>query len=374
MLLSGVPPFYGPDDKATLQSVRQGKWKFNTKLFQPVSTAAKTFITSCLDVNASMRPTAASAMKHQWFQLLRSKESPDAVSLDVVSRIRGFTRRTALSRMCMEVVAHCLATSQIANLREEFGKFDKEQTGEISYADIHQVLKRLVSGGELTADEVDNIFSGVNFDETGVIQYHEFIAATVSRNTITEENMRIAFDRISGDEDVITSTDLYDLLGYEMSNEQVSAVLREIQSLPNKTLDYNQFKRIMLGGLVSPVVQRRIAFFQREQPSRRTAHILQAREVAIREVESRTMNMITGGPILASIEDAVDVVQNTPPSGISSNIDTSVSINNGTQSTIQTQLPSLSLEKTNAAAPPKANNGPKEDSGEDSIRPAVLVL
>ena len=380
MLLSGVPPFYGPDDKATLQSVRQGKWKFNTKLFQPVSTAAKTFITSCLDINASNRPTAASAMKHQWFQLLRSKESPDAVSLDVVSRIRGFTRRTALSRMCMEVVAHCLAASQIANLREEFGKFDMEQTGEISYADMHQVLKRLVSGGELTADEVDNIFSGVNFNETGVIQYHEFIAATVSRNTITEENMRIAFDCIGGEDGVITSSDLYDLLGYEMSNEQVSAVLREIQSLPNKTLDYNQFKRIMLGGLVSPVVQRRIAFFQRERPSQRTAHILQAREVAIREIESRTMTMITSGPILASAADtdAEDEVQKTSSFGLSvvdAHSDTSAPVNNGIlPSIIQQQLSPSLLEITKAAALTKTKNDPDIDSGEDSIRPAVLVL
>ena len=383
MLLSGVPPFYGPDDKATLQSVRQGKWKFNTKLFQPVSAAAKTFITSCLDVNASMRPTAASAMKHQWFQLLRSKESPDAVSLDVVSRIRGFTRRTALSRMCMEIVAHCLGASQIANLREEFGKFDMEQTGEISYADMHQVLKRLVSGGELTADEVDNIFSGVNFNETGVIQYHEFIAATVSRNTITEENMRIAFDCIGGEDGVITGSDLYDLLGYEMSNEQVSAVLKEIQSLPNKTLDYNQFKRIMLGGLVSPVVQRRIAFFQRERPSQRTAHILQAREVAIREIESRTMTMITSGPILASAADsatdAENVVQKTSSFGLSvvdANSDTSSPVYNGTSSIIQPQLSSSSLGKSKevALAKIKSDPDPDIDPGEDSIRPAVLVL
>jgi calcium-dependent protein kinase len=264
MLLSGVPPFYGPDDKATLQSVRLGKWKFNTSLFRPVSVAAKNFITMCLDRNVSVRPSAAASMKHQWFQLLRSKATTDTVSLDIIDRIRGFTRRTPLSRLCMEVVAHCLADAQIASMREEFGKFDLDNTGEISYTDMQCVLRSLVGTGELTEQDIDRIFSGVNFDETGIIQYHEFIAATVSRRTITEENMRIAFDRISGDEDFITSSDLCDLLGHEMSNEQVGAVLKEIHALPNKQLDYKQFRRIMLGGIVSPVVQRRIAFLRRK--------------------------------------------------------------------------------------------------------------
>lgn len=264
ILLSGVPPFYGPDDKATLQSVRLGKWTFNTSLFRPVSVAAKNFITMCLDRNVSTRPSAAVSMKHQWFQLLRSKATADTVSLDIVDRIRGFTRRSPLSRLCMEVVAHCLADTQIASMREEFGKFDLDHTGEISYADMQCVLRSLVSTGELTEQDIDQIFSGVNFDETGIIQYHEFIAATVSRRTITEENMRIAFDRISRDEDFITSSDLCDLLGQEMSNDQVGAMLKEIYALPNKQLDYKHFRRIMLGGIVSPVVQRRIAFLRRK--------------------------------------------------------------------------------------------------------------
>ena len=181
-------------------------------------------------------------MKHQWFQMLRTKDAPDAVSLDVIDRIRGFTKRSALSRMCMEVVAHCLGAAQITNMREEFGKFDVDNTGEITFADMRNVLRSLVGTGDLTEAEIERIFTGIDFDETGVVQYHEFIAATVSRKVITEENMRIAFDRISGDEDFITSSDLCDLLGYEMSNEQVGAVLKEIQALPSKKLDYNQVR------------------------------------------------------------------------------------------------------------------------------------
>ena len=378
MLLSGVPPFYGPDDKATLQSVRQGKWKFNSSLFRPVSVAAKNFITACLDRNVSTRPSASSAMKHQWFQMLRTKDAPDAVSLDVIDRIRGFTKRSALSRMCMEVVAHCLGAAQITNMREEFGKFDVNNTGEITFADMRNVLRSLVGTGDLTEEEIERIFTGIDFDETGVVQYHEFIAATVSRKVITEENMRIAFDRISGDEDFITASDLCDLLGYEMSNDQVASVLKEIQALPSKKLDYNQFKRIMLGGIVNPVVQRRSAFFQRDRPSKRTASILEAREVAASRAASVVM-----GPAVDAAAAAVAIVaklSNVEAAEYSKAVAEAAAESAAAESTeaapaaaaIATATPSTQATATATPAPAPAPASAAMKDQED-IRPAAAV-
>ncbi len=56
---------------------------------------------------------------------------------------------------------------------------------------------------------------------TGKIYYHEFLASTISRKAITEENVRIAFEKISSHNDVITSSDLRNLLGIDASWKSV---------------------------------------------------------------------------------------------------------------------------------------------------------
>ena len=74
MLLSGVPPFFGPDDNGTIQAVREGKWKFPDSLFKAVSPAAKSFISMCLSRQTSLRPSAAVAIKHKWFEILKNPD------------------------------------------------------------------------------------------------------------------------------------------------------------------------------------------------------------------------------------------------------------------------------------------------------------
>ena len=72
MLLSGVPPFFGTDEKATIQAVREGKWRFFNSLFKAISPAAKAFISTCLNRQTNLRPSAAIALKHQWFNILKN--------------------------------------------------------------------------------------------------------------------------------------------------------------------------------------------------------------------------------------------------------------------------------------------------------------
>jgi serine/threonine protein kinase len=73
MLLSGEPPFYGKDERAILQSIRRGKWRFHEKTFEAISFEAKDFISVCLNLSLSKRPSAAVAITHKWFKTLISE-------------------------------------------------------------------------------------------------------------------------------------------------------------------------------------------------------------------------------------------------------------------------------------------------------------
>lgn len=250
MLLSGTPPFYGRSDADTLNAVRLGRWHFDEYLFKPVSADAKDFITKCLTRKPILRPTAADALKHRWFNQLRTmktEEDRKSVSLQVVQRLDNAIKRTKLSKIIMDVVAHTLLPEQIADLRVQFTKFDKSESGQISLADLRSILIQFPGFQE---DHLNDIFVNLNIDQTGQISYHEFLAATISRQSIKEENLQIAFERMSDRRTYITNQDIKNLLGN--TNYDVDKIMEEVGLHAESTINFDQFKAIMNGGSVVP--------------------------------------------------------------------------------------------------------------------------
>jgi len=104
MLLSGTPPFNGSNDMDVIDAVKKGKYHFYPIPFSTISIAGKDFITKCLTMEISFRPTAEAAQKHPWFQYLNDKCDP--VSMPILQRLMNFPLKSRLCRVFMEVVAH----------------------------------------------------------------------------------------------------------------------------------------------------------------------------------------------------------------------------------------------------------------------------
>ena len=225
MLLSGTPPFYGRSDAETLNAVRLGRWHFDDNLFKPVSADAKDFITKCLTRRPNARPTAKAALSHRWFSLMHkpSDDGNHTVSLQVLQRLEIYMKRSSLAKILTDVVAHTLQTEQIADLREQFSQFDISNTGEISLSDLRIVLEKFSGFHE---KDLNSIFKSLDIDQTGKISYHEFLAATLSQQNIKEENLLIAFERISNRNSFITSDDIRTLLGNTKHN--IEKIMEEV--------------------------------------------------------------------------------------------------------------------------------------------------
>eukprot|EP00873_Tetraselmis_striata_P029663 jgi/Tetstr1/449927/TSEL_036981.t1 len=65
-LLSGAPPFDGPDLDALVRKIRGGKYSMCDPVWELISGEAKNFVRQLLTVNPSERPTAAAALTHPW--------------------------------------------------------------------------------------------------------------------------------------------------------------------------------------------------------------------------------------------------------------------------------------------------------------------
>lgn len=75
ILLTGIPPFYGDNDKDILTKVSMGIYSLCIPEFDDVSDLAKDLVKKMLEYGPDERVSAYDAINHEWFQEMRKTES-----------------------------------------------------------------------------------------------------------------------------------------------------------------------------------------------------------------------------------------------------------------------------------------------------------
>lgn len=244
MLVSGTPPFYGKTDNDTLRAVQKGSLKFDPKLFSSVSAECKDFIKSCLNRHVTHRPSAADLLNHAWFKDLNDASHAQSPSLNIMTRLVLYNERSMLTKVCMEVVAHTLNTEQMIALRKQFQALDTNNKGEILFSDLKNILQR---DKKISATNMEIMLkSSVNAPPDLVIKYHEFLASTISRQQINDNNMRVAFEKMSNHGDVITHASILDLLGKSADDDSVAKMMLEVNVDPDSEITFDKVRRQLI--------------------------------------------------------------------------------------------------------------------------------
>ncbi|XP_055610566.1 obscurin isoform X4 [Uranotaenia lowii] len=70
ILLGGISPFMGRNDRETLTKIRDGKWSFTGTVWEFISVEARDFITKLLVYEDEHRMTIKEALNHSWFDII----------------------------------------------------------------------------------------------------------------------------------------------------------------------------------------------------------------------------------------------------------------------------------------------------------------
>lgn len=239
MLLSGSPPFYGKSDAETLRSVKSGHWRFNENSFRNISADAKSFITMCLQRPFTKRPSADEAILHKWFRIMTSTTSAvekidssngsqevSSTAIDVIERMKKFGSRSSIAKIFLEVLSHTLSAGQIEDLRREFFKIgDARKNGNLCMQSMRDTFQG--QNNPLSTDELQLIFDGVDYEKSGIIYFHEFLAATIEPSSISSANLQLAFEKISMQQSTITEASLLNVLGADATAADVEELVVE---------------------------------------------------------------------------------------------------------------------------------------------------
>lgn len=250
VLLCGYPPFGGRTDQEVLARVRQGSFTFEAKDWRHISEDAKSLIRGLLKMDPKERMTADQALSHDWIKLKAPRAPNVNLQEGFVQNLREFRGQNKLKKAALHIIAGQLSESQIKGLRETFTALDANGDGLLTLKELRDALGQ--SGLTKTNSDLQSIMEGVDADGSGVIDYTEFLAATLdTRSYLSEDICWTAFSVFDLDGDgKITQEELRQVLDQGQVEEVVghqnaSQILKDIDRNGDGTIDFEEFMAMM---------------------------------------------------------------------------------------------------------------------------------
>ncbi len=106
-------------------------------------------------------------------------------------------------------------------------------------------------GREISDEEVDDMFSKVDTDNSGEIDYSEFVIATMSEKQILHENkIQTAFKMFDKDGGgSISKEEIKQILsfGQSIDEDTVNQIMKQVDDNGDGEISYQEFSEMMLG-------------------------------------------------------------------------------------------------------------------------------
>mmetsp|Transcript_22174 Transcript_22174/g.48488 ORF Transcript_22174/g.48488 Transcript_22174/m.48488 type:complete len:507 (-) Transcript_22174:191-1711(-) len=252
VMLCGYPPFFGDTDAEVLAKVKLGNYSFNASDWKHVSEDAKNLIRHLIEMDPQKRFTAEQTLRHEWI----AKKAPKAVGAHLqsnfVNKLKGFRSLHKLKKAALHIIAGQLKEEQIKAMRETFISLDENGDGQLSIAEMKEGIKN--SDIKDLPHDLEKILEDVDSDGSGVIDYTEFLAATLDRHHFVQEDACWSAFRLfdkNGD-GKISPEELKAVLGDDSLQDVAGAatiaqMMQEVDSNGDGVIDFAEFMQMMRG-------------------------------------------------------------------------------------------------------------------------------
>ena len=244
IFLSGDPPFNGPNDSAIYNKISQMKFSFPEKKWKNISNEAKDLIVHMLAPEKE-RYNAKQVLAHPWFKNASNTPLVD-LNFDPMF-FSDYIRGSFIKKIALLFIASRLDENEIHDLKRIFEAFDKGKDGQISIDELQQGLIQLKSS-HMKADDVFELFKTIDADKNGRIDYTEFLAATLQKQTyLRKERLFEAFCVFDKDNSGrISKKELMEVLKTEKSQEkEIETFIKAADKNGDGAIDYKEFLELM---------------------------------------------------------------------------------------------------------------------------------
>ncbi|KAL8426512.1 hypothetical protein Efla_004877 [Eimeria flavescens] len=197
ILLCGYPPFHGENDAEILARVKVGRFSFNEQDWKGVSSEAKDLVRKLMAFDPHQRLSAEQALNHPWIKHFSTPPNPatDAsFSRTMLDKFRAFQALCKLKKAALTIIAQQMNESQIELLTHTFLALDEDGDGSITLHELRTGLKK--AGIKDIPSDLEQLMKDVDSDGSGVIDYTEFVAATLDKRQYIQANVCWAAFRV----------------------------------------------------------------------------------------------------------------------------------------------------------------------------------
>ncbi|NP_001312410.1 calcium-dependent protein kinase 28-like [Nicotiana tabacum] len=254
ILLCGRRRFWDKTEDGIFKEVLRNKPDFRRKPWPTISNSAKDFVKKLLVKDPRARLTAAQALSHPWV-----REGGDAseipLDISVLSNMRQFVKYSRLKQFALRALASTVDEEELADVRDQFSAIDVDKNGVISLEEMRQALAKDLPW-KMKESRVLEILQAIDSNSDGLLDFPEFVAATLHVHQLEEHNSikwqersQAAFEEFDVDRDgFITPEELRMHTGLKGS---IDPLLEEADIDKDGKISLSEFRRLLRTASIS---------------------------------------------------------------------------------------------------------------------------
>lgn len=252
ILLTKIPPFGGKTDDAIFNKIKKGVYTVEHTPLANGSAEVLDLIEKLLEMNPKKRLSAEQALNHEWFHKMKTKELlfPTAkLNLKTTfAQLAGYRKGFKLQQAAIAFIVHNMPpTEEIRNITATFRHIDENGDGRITKNELVKGFKLYNPSISDPEAEVENIFSTIDTDNNGYLEFEEFTRVLINKkNLMTKEILKFSFDFFDKDGNgEITESELEEIFGPKNA-ATVAKLVSEVDEDSNGKITFEEFEKMMV--------------------------------------------------------------------------------------------------------------------------------
>ena len=243
ILLCGYPPFNGNDDDEIFESIKKRKFVYPDAEWANISNEAKDLINKMLS-DPLNRLTAEQVLSHPWLKKQLSKDTKSTGIKINFNTFKTYSGANKLSRAVLTYIASRLTDSEVKKLKDAFQKIDVNGDGMLTLEELKNAINL---NPEVHVMNIEQIFKTIDTDNSGVINYTEFLAASIDKRIyLQEDKLRDAFKLFDEDKSgKISKSEISKILKFKKSGAEMTKLFEKYDLNGDGEIDFDEFLNMM---------------------------------------------------------------------------------------------------------------------------------
>lgn len=201
--------------------------------------------------DVSSRYTAEQILNHKWMKYYSSESKKNEILLDLnIDGLKNYSNFKKFRKAVLTFIATRLKEDEIQTLKDIFVEMDVNNDGYLSLEEFKIACSKI----QQLDVNIEELFNSIDNDKSGVINYTEFLAATIDKQIYhKEEKLLQAFRCFDQDKNgKISAKEVAKIIKVETDDfENFEEEIKNIDLNGDGEIDYSEFCAMMGKKMIS---------------------------------------------------------------------------------------------------------------------------